>query len=66
MTRAITDDALVETVLATAGVSPGGELDVPYRGRPLSVRPVGANGIFFVMWPAVTAGLWIVWWRRQS
>jgi hypothetical protein len=66
MTRAVTDEALVETLLQTAGVSPRDEIDLPYRGRPLSVQPAGAAGIFFFMWPVVTAGLWIVSTRRQS
>jgi ABC-2 type transport system permease protein len=66
VTRAVTDEALVETILGAAAVSRLGEMDLPYRGHPHSVHPAGAAAVFFLMWPVVTAGSWIVLSRRHS
>lgn len=66
VTRAVTDEALVETLLEVSGTPRLGEMDLPYRGHPLSVYPAGAAAIFFLMWPVVSAGSWIVMSRRQS
>lgn len=56
--RAITDEGLVESLLALADITPPADDDPPYRGRPLSAAPVFAPILFYGLWPAGVAGLW--------
>jgi hypothetical protein len=63
-TRAVTDDALVESIRDLAGITGSDEQDLPYRGRPLTASPVFAPIIFFVAWPVMAAGLWL-WTSRR-
>lgn len=65
-TRAITDEALVELLLQVAGVTPAAEMETRYRGRPLAVHAAGAPALFFFIWPAAGAGVWLWSSRRQS
>src|SRR5205085_9334151 len=55
--RVITDDGVVETILALAGVSPSEEDAGGYRGHPLVARPAGAALVFYGIWPVATLGL---------
>jgi len=63
--RALTDEAVVEMLLDLAAVKRM-EGDTPYRGYPLVTLPAGASAIFFLLWPAACASLWL-WssWRRR-
>jgi ABC-2 type transport system permease protein len=54
MTRAITDEALLETIYSLAGVSPPVDQGPVFRGHPLAAQPRGAAAIFYVLWPALT------------
>jgi hypothetical protein len=56
--RALTDEAVVEMILGLAGVTAADEREAPYRGYPLAVQPTGATAAFFLIWPAVWAGVW--------
>jgi hypothetical protein len=53
MTRAITEDAVLETIYSLADVpaTPIGD-DPAFRGHPLAVEPRGAAVIFYGLWPA--------------
>jgi hypothetical protein len=64
--RALTDEAVIETLLELAGAYPVGESDAPYRGYPLITRPKGAVPVFFFLWPIVCASLWFWSSRRRS
>jgi len=64
-TRAVTDESLAESIRDLAGVPLDDEQDVPYRGRPLAASPVFAPPTFFVGWPVVVAGLWLLASRRH-
>jgi hypothetical protein len=65
-TRAVTDDALAESVLSLAGITETDEQESIYRGRPLAATPVMAPALFFAVWPALVAGLWLFTARRHS
>ena len=68
-TRAVTEDALAESILSLAGVPMAEEnaaQESIYRGRPLSATPELAPALFFAVWPAVIAGLWLFTARRHS
>jgi hypothetical protein len=65
-TRAITDEALVETVLQVAGVTPATDMETPYRGRPLAARAAGAPALYFFVWPVAGAAMWFWSSRRHS
>jgi len=64
-TRAVTDESLAESIRDLSGVPLDDEQDVPYRGRPLAASPVFAPTTFFVGWPVVVAGLWLLASRRH-
>lgn len=64
-TRAVTDDALLEAIRDLTGTTLADEQDAPYRGRPLAATPVFAPTVFFVAWPVVVAGLWLLTSRRH-
>ena len=55
MSRAVTADAVLETVYSLAGVSPGGVGDDVFRGHPLMARPAKAAAVFYIVWPALVA-----------
>jgi ABC-2 type transport system permease protein len=67
MSRVITDEGVMETVLGLAGVIPGAEAngDDEFRGHPLAARPVAAGWVFYGLWPAAVVGVGVIVSRRQ-
>jgi hypothetical protein len=55
MSRAVTAEAVLETVYSLAGVSPVGEGGDVFRGHPLMARPAKAAALFYGVWPALVA-----------
>ncbi len=66
MSRMVTDEGVLETVLGLAGVVPAADQDQEFTGHPLSARPVGAGLLFYGVWPVVVAGLGALFWRRHA
>lgn len=66
MSRTVTDEGVLETVLGLAGVVPAAENDKEFTGHPLSARPIGAGWVFYGLWPAIVAGLAVMVWRRHA
>lgn len=64
--RSVTDEGVLETVLGLAGVTPGAETEIEYRGHPLVARPAGAAVIFYGVWPIAILGLGLWTSRRQA
>lgn len=64
-TRAVTDDALAESIVELAGITVNDDQETPYRGRPLTATPVLASAVFFIAWPVTTGGLWLFTSRRR-
>jgi hypothetical protein len=52
MTRAVTEEALLETIYSLAAVPPPADDGTEFRGHPLAVPPRGAAAIFYGLWPA--------------
>lgn len=54
MSRATTEESVLETIFALAGVVPPAEIDNDiFRGHPLAVPPRGAAAVFYAIWPAL-------------
>ena len=66
MSRMVTDEGVLETVLGLAGVVPPADQDQEFTGHPLSARPIGAGLLFYALWPAAIAGLGAMFWRRHA
>ncbi len=61
MSRAITEEGVLETILGLAGVAEADENEGPALGHPLVARPAGAAIAFYGVWPAAIAGAyWFV------
>ena len=66
MSRITTAEGVLEAIFAVAGVTPPTEIEPNAHGHPLVARPTGAAVAFYVVWPAVVAGLgWLIL-RRQA
>jgi len=65
MSRMTTEEGVLETIFGLAGVAPTGESEPAAAGHPLVARPVGASILFYVVWPAVVAGLGVFVSRRH-
>ena len=52
MTRAVTGEALLETIYSLAAVAPPADDDAGFGGHPLAVPPRGAALVFYGLWPA--------------
>jgi ABC-2 type transport system permease protein len=65
MSRVITDEGVMETVLGLAGVMPAASADEEFHGHPLGARPVAAGWVFYGFWPAVVVGAGVIVSRRQ-
>jgi hypothetical protein len=64
MSRATTEEAVLETIYALAGVAPPKESDEAiFRGHPLAAPPRGAGTIFYVCWPGLVlvSGILMRW-----
>ena len=57
MTRAVTEEALLETIYSLAGVAPPADEGPVFRGHPLTARARGAGLIFYALWPLGIAGV---------
>jgi hypothetical protein len=64
MSRATTEEAVLETIYSLANVAPPKESDEAiFRGHPLAAPPRGAGAIFYVCWPALflVSGILMRW-----
>jgi len=52
MTRAVTEEASLESIYSISGTAPAAETDEPFRGHPLAAEPRDAALIFYALWPA--------------
>jgi ABC-type transport system involved in multi-copper enzyme maturation permease subunit len=67
MSRAITPEAVLESIYSVAGVAaPGESGEELFRGHPLAVPPRGAAAIFYGAWPAAILLLAVVTNRRSA
>ena len=53
MTRALPEDALLETIYTLARVDRPADDGPVFRGHPLAARPRGAAAVFYLVWPVV-------------
>jgi hypothetical protein len=53
MSRVTTEEGVLETIYALAGVAPPAESDPPFRGHPLATPANGAALAFYAVWPAL-------------
>ena len=61
MSRVITEEGVLETILGLAGSPEPDESEAPVLGHPLVAQPAGAAAAFYGIWPAVVAGVyWLV------
>jgi ABC-2 type transport system permease protein len=51
--RAVTAEAVLETIYLLAGVSPEPDTDPVFRGHPLMTRPAKAAAVLYLLWPAL-------------
>ena len=64
--RIVTAEGVLEAIFDVAQVTPGAEIEAPYRGYPLAARPAGAPLIFCVLWPATIGGIGTFVLRRHA
>ena len=55
--RAVTAEAVLETIYLLAGVSPEPDTDPVFRGHPLMARPAKAAAVLYLLWPALIASV---------
>ena len=61
MTRSTTEPIVLETVYTVAGITPPtNPPESAYSGYPLVARPVWAPLIYYLLWPFVVLGIWLV------
>ena len=65
MSRIITEEGVLETIFALAGVTPAEESEGMFAGHPLVSRPAGAAFAFYGIWPVMVAGAFWLISRRQ-
>ena len=65
MSRIITEEGVLETIFALAGVTPSEESEGMFAGHPLVSRPTGAAFAFYGIWPVLVAGAFWLISRRQ-
>jgi ABC-2 type transport system permease protein len=53
MSRAVTAEAVLETLYSLAAVTPAADEDDVFRGHPLIARPAKAVAVFYLLWPAL-------------
>ncbi len=58
MSRVITEEGVLETILGLAGVPAADENEGPIMGHPLVTQPAGAAMAFYFIWPAIVAGIY--------
>ena len=66
MSRSTTEPIVLETIYATAGITPPTPDGAPaYPGYPLAARPRGAGWLLYLVWPLVVI---VAWWlgRRPT
>ncbi len=51
--RAVTAEAVLETIYLLAGASPEPDTDPVFRGHPLMTRPAKAAAVLYLLWPAL-------------
>jgi hypothetical protein len=61
VSRATTEDAVLETIYELAGLKPPGQgNEGVFRGHPLAVPPRGAAVAFYLAWPTLVAALGVI------
>jgi hypothetical protein len=65
VSRVTTPEGVLENIYSLAGVKPP-EDDEVFPGHPLAVPPKRAALVFYVFWPALSAGIGFFLHRRQS
>jgi hypothetical protein len=65
MSRVITEEGVLETILGLAGVPAANENEGPITGHPLVTQPAGAAMAFYFIWPAIVAGIYWFGSRRH-
>jgi ABC-2 type transport system permease protein len=55
--RAVTAEAVLETIYSLAGASPEPDTDLVFRGHPLMTRPAKAAAVLYLLWPALIVSL---------
>jgi len=55
--RVITDEGVMESVLAVAGIAPAEGADAPYPGHALVATPRWAGWVFYVAWPVLVGAI---------
>jgi ABC-type transport system involved in multi-copper enzyme maturation permease subunit len=61
MTRSTTEQIVLETVYGVAGITPPtNDPEAAYSGYPLVARPVAAAIIFYLIWPCLVVGIWLL------
>jgi ABC-2 type transport system permease protein len=55
--RAVTAEAVLETIYSLAGASPEPDTDPVFRGHPLMTRPAKAAAVLYLLWPALIVSL---------
>ena len=64
MSRLTSGEGVLETIYGLAGVEPPKEEEARRHGHPLAARPANAALLFYGLWPAAIAGIWIFLRRR--
>jgi hypothetical protein len=65
VTRATTEESVLETIYELAGVQPP-ESSEPFRGHPLAVAPAYAPFVFYAAWPAFALATAAILRRRRA
>lgn len=61
MSRSTTEPIVLETIYRLAGIAPpDARSEASYPGYPLASMPRGAAPLFYLLWPAAIAGLWLL------
>jgi ABC-2 type transport system permease protein len=55
--RAVTAEAVLETIYSLAGISPVADTDALFRGHPLMAHPAKAAAVLYVLWPALVGSV---------
>jgi ABC-type transport system involved in multi-copper enzyme maturation permease subunit len=66
MSRSTTDEIVLDTIYALAGVRAAAREASAYSGYPLVKRAAGAEWVFYIVWPIVVVGMVIPSRRRRQ
>jgi hypothetical protein len=66
MTRAVTEESLLENIYSLAAAAPPADDGAGFRGHPLAVPPRGAAVVFYGVWPAAVIAAAAVQGKRDK